>query len=373
MGLRDDIWNFFANIFGDRPTEPGGSQLGSSIDAILTLILIIAVLFVLYVIFRGIRHMTSYAGSGEELFSWKLHIMGKSMVKGNLNVHEYLTESELNMLEKMKEPEINESAKSYRKRHEDKELFVYDFRITDYDEAWDLKGGRDSLILAPVPLDSSKYSWMDDKGDRSIVSPTFRQKSRNVFAFITSEYKPDFVDPYGKLKDIYELVVIPKDLAVKMIDGKAGYEISLNMTKLGDAEGDAYRAEYLKTIAESYKRIEPAEHETDRLRDVLHEKDVELSDVHREREDERHQSYPEPIIGHKIKKSDFTKGSIIGIVMVAVVMGGLGYGLPELVPPLQGIIEPFMGVGIMMLMMWLLVNAYYERKPQKEKEEMGIA
>lgn len=371
MGIRDDLFGFFGSLTGP-PDEPT-SLLGGSIDTILTIVLIVAVLFGVIILGRGVKHLTSYAGYGEELGSFKLHVMGKSMVKGNMNVHEDITEDELDMLEAMNEIDIKENTKSYRARMAGKELYVYDFRITDYDEAWDLKGGRDAIVTSAVPLENEKYFYMDDKGDRSIVSPTFRQKSRNVFAFITSEYHPEYVDPYGKLKDIYDLVVIPKSLTVMMKNGRHGYEVGLFMKKLESGVSDALRAEFLKTIAESYKKIEPSQKETDRLRDKLHEKDKEISDVHIQAGDHRAESFTHPIIGFSKKPAEFSKGSILGIVLFATFMGGLGYGMPELIPSLQGIIQPFVGMAIMMVIMFLIVNAYYEKKPQKEKEEMGLA
>lgn len=371
MGIRDDIGDFLGGLVGSSSSE-SSSSLGGSIDITLTIVFFAVIVFTIFVVGRGIKHFMSFSGSGDELGLWKIHIMGKSMVKGNLNIHEHITDTELEMLEGMSEDVISDNAKSYKQRFEDKELFLYDFRITDYDEAWDLKGGRDSIIVTSVPIESDQFSWMDDKGDRSIVSPTFRQKAKNVFAFITSEYHPEYVDPYGQLKDIYELVVIPKNVEVKMKDGKHGYETQLVMTSLSNGVNDVMAAEYLKTIAESYKKIEPAEKEVNRLRDRLHEKDKEISDVYRIAEDDRHLAYPEPVVGEKVKKHNNAKSSIIGIVIFATFMGGIGYGLPDLIPALHGIFEPMIGVGIAVVLMFLIVSYYFEKKPQKEREEMGI-
>jgi len=371
MGIRDDLANLIGSLTSSD-VEDQTSILGGSIDTVLTLVFFGVIIFVLFFVVRGIKHIMSYAGDGDELGSFKIHFMGKSTVKGNLNIHEYITESELDMLEGMAEVEIRDNTKSYRERVEKKKLFLYDFRITDYDEAWDLKGGRDSIIVTSVPLESEKYSWLDDKGDRSIVSPTFRQKSKNVFAHISSEYHPDYVDPFGKLKDIYELVIIPKDISVDMVDSKFGYKTKIELTKLQDGKADVIKTEHLKTISESYKKIKPSEDETNRLRDLIVVKDKEISDLHRDVEDYRHLAYPEPVIGERPKKNPFSKQSILGIVMMAVFMGGIGYGLPELVPSLKGIIEPLIGVGIMAGLMFLVVSLYYERKPQKEKDELGV-
>lgn len=365
MGIRDDVFDFFGGLASDGTVESG---LGGTIDTTLTIVFFAVIAFGGFIVIRGLKHFTSFAGDGETQGSWKLHIMGKSLIKGNLNIHEYITEAEFDMLENMNEPDITANTKSYRERFANKDLFIYDYRITDYDEAFDLKGGRDSIIVTTVPIQSDKFSWDDDKGDRSIFSPTLRNKSKNVFCYINSEYHPEYVDPYGKLKDIYELVVIPKDLEMKMVDGKNGFEIQLTMTKLNDGVSDVLRGEYLKTIAESYKRIEPAEKEVDRLRSKLHDKETEISDVYREKEDSDHLAIPEPVVGSKTRKGEFSKGSVLGIVMLAVALGGIGYGLPELVPALRGVIQPMIGVGIAMVLMFLVVNMYYDKKPVKREE-----
>ncbi len=366
MGIRDDLVDIIDNFSNNGTPETG---LGGTIDTTLTIVFFAVIVFGAFIVIRGLKHFTSFAGDGETLGSWKLHIMGKSLIKGNLNIHEHITEAELDMLESMNESDIVTNTKSYRERLKNKELFLYDYRITDYDEAFDLKGGRDSIIVTSVPMESEQFSWNDDKGDRSLFSPTLRNKSKNIFCFINSEYHPEYVDPYGKLKDIYELVIIPKNLEMKMKDGKNGFEMQLVMSKLKDGVSDVLRAEYLKTIAESFKRIDPAEKEVNRLRDKNHDLRIEISDVYKQKEDSDHLAIPEPFIGSKIKRGEFGKGSILGIVMLATALGGIGYGLPELVPALRGVIQPMIGVGIAMALMFLMVNMYYDKKPVEKNTE----
>ncbi len=89
--------------------------------------------------------------------------MGKSTVKGNLNINETAVndgtlKTILMASDHYHDDVMKKGIESYIKRYEDKQLFIYDFRITDYDEAWDLKGGKDSIILSPVDLTDSNFS-----------------------------------------------------------------------------------------------------------------------------------------------------------------------------------------------------------------------
>lgn len=369
MGLRDDLFNIFASLQGSS-TSDEPTLVDIFYESFYPIIAIIAIGVIVFVIARAIRYMMSYAGDGQPLGSFKLSVMGKSMVKGNLNIHEYVTEDEINMLQQIND--ISEGIKDYRKLFENQELYIYDFRITDYDEAWDLKGGRDSMIVSPIPLESDKYSWLDDRGDRSIVSPTFRQKSRNIFCFITSEYHADVPTPYGKLIDVYDLVPIPKSVMTKMIGTDKEYEVVLEMRKLESGSHIANIAQYLPTLSETWKRIDPAEKEVDRLRKKLHDKDVEISDVFGDSEDYRHIAYVQPVIGEVDRKRQLGKGSLLGLLMFAVILGGLGYGLPDIVPPLAGIIEPFMGLGIVTIIFFLAVYSWQEKKSQYQDEEIEV-
>ncbi len=369
-GLRDDIWNAVSSLFsGSKVPREDQTFLDQFFDIAYPIMVIAFFGFLAYSAWRLVNRFFKYAGYGEELGTWKIHVMGRSMVKGHLNVHEYVSDEDIKLCCEIKE--IKDGAEGFKKLLDNQELFLYDFRIVDWDEAFDIKGGRDAIVMSAVPIHSEKYFWWDHKGDRSWFSP-IRSKSKNVFAFITSNYIPDQADPYGDLKDVYDLVPIPKDLTVKMVGVDNVFQAVLELKKIEHPEAIIKWAEYLKTIAETQKQIEPQDKEIARLRAKVLELMNELAKVHGVREDERHLAVPHPYIGKKDLPKEFGKSGILGLMLFALIMGAFGYGLPDLIPALKGTIHPFLGVGIMAIMMFLIVHTYYEKKPQAEKEKIEV-
>lgn len=365
MGIRDNIWNSFQELIGATYNPETASTTEIFFDTLYPILLIAFVGFIGFAVFRTYRYVTSYAGDGEPLGPFKISIQGLTTVKGNLSRHYFVSDNEYELLKSLDYKEVANNIQDFRNRVDSGEVFIYDFRITDYDEAFDLKGGQDSIILSPVDLESTDYSWLDVKGERSITSPTFRVKHRNVLCFSQSRYYQDQVMADRDV-DIYDLVPIPKTLTNMKLDSKN--EVVLHMNKLGNAEADAMMSEFLPTISENWQEIKPLRDDRDRLRKLLVDKDIEISDVVKDGEHDRHMAYTNPVIGHRKKDKEIAKTSLIGILMAMFFVGGLSALVPEMIPKLgvSGMLTLMAGAGVVFLVIYMMMEK--DDKGPKQRE-----
>lgn len=368
MGIREDIINFIASLFGQPSTESETRSITEVFfDSLYPILLLIFIVAIAFTLIRTYRYVTSYAGDGQPLGAFKITVQGLTTIKGNLSNHYFITDAEYEMLKSLDYKDVADNIQDFRDRVERGLLFVYDFRITDYDEAFDLKGGKDSIILSPVNLESNEFSWLDSKGERSITSPTFRMKHRNVVCFSQSRYLPD-QPMVNRDVDVYDLVPIPKVLTTMKLNDST--QVVLNLQKLANAQGDATTSEYLRTIAENWQEIAPLRKEIERLRKLLLDKDVEISDIYKEGEHDRHLAYTNPIIGYRKKDTTMPKISLIGILMAVFFVGGMCALLPDMIPSLNvsGMLTLMAGGGIMFFVLYLMLEKKSESKSSKENQ-----
>lgn len=365
MGIRDDIVNGFNELIGASYNKETATNTELFFDLLYPILLIAFVGFIGFAIFRTYRYVSSYAGDGEPLGPFKITIQGLTTVKGNLSRHYFITDGEYELLKSLDHKDVSDNIQDFRERVEKGELFVYDFRITDYDEAFDLRGGQDSIVLSPVDLEHNEFSWLDVKGERSITSPTFRVKHRNVVCFSQSRYFHDQVMAERDV-DVYDLVPIPKTLTTMKLDSTS--EVVLHLQKLSNAISDATTSEYMRTISENWQEIKPLRDEVDRLRKLLIDKDIEISDVHKEGEHDRHMAYTNPVIGHRKKDKEIPKTSLIGILMAMFFVGGLSGMVPDMIPTLNvsGMLTLMAGGGIVFFVIYMMMEKDNSGPKQKE-------
>lgn len=363
--ILDQLVDWIVSFFGGQSGE-SGSVIESLFDIALPIVMVGFVIVASYFVIRAYKYASSYAGDGEPLGPFKITIQGLTQVKGNLSRHYFVSDQEYDLLKSIDQQDVAKNIQDFRERIDSGKLFIYDFRITDYDEAFDLHGGKDSLVLSPVDLEDNEFSWIDSKGERSLLSPTFRIKHRNVVCFSASRYTPDQVMAERDV-DIYDLVPIPKFLSEMKI--KDEQVVVLHLTKLANAISDGTYSEYMRTISENWQEIKPLRDEIERLRKKLVDKDQEISDVHRMGEHDRHMAYTNPLIGVKKLPKEKTVGSFFGMLMMMFFAGGMSALLPEMIPQLNisGLLTLMAGAGVVGLIVYMAV----ENKDKKKEPEQN--
>ncbi len=165
--------------------------------------------------------------------------------------------------------------------------------------------------------------------------------------------------------DIYDLVPIPKTLTSMKLDSET--EVILHLEKLANAQSDATTSEYLKTIAENWQEISPLRKEIERLRKLIIDKDVELSDVYREGEHDRHLAYTNPVIGHRKKDKEIPATSFLMTLVAVFFAGGMAALLPEMIPTLgmSGLLTLMGGAGVMFAVAYMMLD---KKESPKAKE-----
>lgn len=113
-------------------------------------------------------------------FTW----MGKySSVEGNLSYNDSLDDEIMEELEKHSDLKlIPDIIKQLKK---EKHIHVYNFKITDEGEVVD-DINKKMRILSPVDLTEPKFTWVDQKGKRSIGALIRGEKRHNVVFYHTS-------------------------------------------------------------------------------------------------------------------------------------------------------------------------------------------
>ncbi len=298
--------------------------------------------------------------------------MNMYAMKGNLSINEVFFNSEL--LEQLKDVRtISAGIDEIIKKVKNHELYAYDFRATDSDEAFDLRGGgRNVLIVSPAKIHDDKYAYQSKKSEWNITSPVLKEKTMNVDCWVTSEHH-EVTNPDGNEIDVYVISPIPKQLGYIIkdpFDQTEKYPIVIK--KLESSKELSIAALYIPTLSETYRQIEVNQKENNTLRELLHKKDNDLSDKNTKLNLARELLNQKILVGYGKPQTPFEKGLDLVWVVGGVFAGAFGYGMPELIPQLAGKVTPWMGAGAMMVLMIAVRHISEKRRPPLDKvKEQG--
>jgi len=360
MGILD----FFTDSVG-----PDSSFSSFILAEFATILILVGVGALIFAIIRIYINYTKYAGTGERLGKYKFTIMNLYPITGNLNVNDvFFKTDELELL--LEQKEISGGIKHILDLVKRGKLWAYDFRSTDHDDAFDLRGsGKNILIISPSRIQSDDFSWQNQKGEFSIVASGFKEYPRNVICWVTSEHH-QFRNQDRKIIDAYVISPIPKGLGRKMIkEPMEKRELTpLILEKLEGAKELATAAAYIPTLSETWRQITIRKQENETLRELLHRKDQSLSAKNARLNMARELLNQKILVGYGKPVTPFERGLDLVWVVGGVIMGAFGYSMQDFIPQLAGKVTPWMGVGIMMIIMIALRHLSQRKKPYEEGE-----
>jgi len=367
MAITDD----FNQWLTQQSSEEG--IFGLIIAYIYPILILAGIVAVIFIAIRILKNYSMYAGVGERLGKYKIMMMGMFPMTGNLSVNDSFFQSDL--VDRLKEvSEITTGMEEIERLTNEKQLYAYDFKVTDHDEALDLKGNwKKSIIISPVPIQSDNYSWVNMKGEFSIVASGFKEYPRIVLSWIKNKhYEIRNVD--GSLIDIWVLVPIPKDIAIEIKEPLSENGTKMVLKEIKSGKEFATAVDFMPVLSETYRQIAISQKESDNLRDLLHKKDQELASKNIVINKARHLLNQKIFVGYGKPQTPLERGLDIGWLIASVVLGGFGYALPEMFPTLTGRISPWVGVILMMgLVIGIRILAEKKKSPEQQLEKEGQA
>ena len=361
----------FSNIF----TETFGSSVNEGFAGIAVwLIPLIAVILVGIIGYIGLRILKirfDYAGDGQRFGKFKIHVMGLYRIEGNLSKRDIFKKEDLDELAKHKDidlvpDQINKLLKAEK-------LFLYDFRITDTSEAFDLTGSyKSSMILSASRLESDDYSWVDQKGERTLTSVFLKEYPRNLIAYHTSEHY-DVVNPDRNYDDYWLLDPVPlkENEKLDFISGNGKtYEVKIEHLEGGKNLSTA--SSMIETLSESFRQIRISREQVENMQDLVEQKDKELSKKNIHINKLRHMMNQKVLIGFPDAPKQEHKELGWGWIIAGFFLGAVGIMIVPEVPALSGKVPDWFGAVIALVVLVAVKHIAEKKKdsdPYKDIED----
>lgn len=247
-----------------------------------------------------------------------------------------------------------------------RKIFLYEMKITDFEDAFDLKRGRkeSALIISSGDLGSDKFAWEDTKGQFS-WGTLRKEKMKNVFAHSSSRYfDPTTID--DNIRDVWVIAPIPisdttEDFGYDDFDDE---KYTLDISILPNMPSLAQVVPYLVAVARSNELIRNKNIQLDKLKHLLEERDSKLNRSQRENDILRAISASEPLIGEKNPKMPPEKPSPFVWFIMFGIAGLVGTRLPDSVSQLREL-DPMISGFLCVI---ALAGVYYMTSRKKEDE-----
>ena len=323
-----------------------------------------------FLAFIGIRILKNYQefpNDEARIGKMKIHWQGNYTFEGNMS--RYTLPVLPSTMEELKLTNWFKNAGSeIEELLQMRKLFLYEMKITDFEDALDLKGGRkeSALIISSGDLGSDKYAWEETKGQFS-WGTLRKEKMKNVFAHVSSMYY-DVNTIDDNIKDVWIINPIPISKSTEDF----GYDIfdeekyTLDITILPSMQALAQVVPYMIAVARSNELIRTKNTQLEKLKNLLEERDSKLNRSQRENDILRAISAQEPLIGEKNPRPIPEKpAQWIWFIMFGIA-GLVGTRLPDSVSQLKSI-DPMVSGFLCVI---LLAGIYYMTSRKKEDEEL---
>jgi hypothetical protein len=321
--------------------------------------------FLAFIGLRIYKNLQEYPNDEARIGKMKIHWQGNYTFEGNMS--RYTLPLLPSTMEELKQTNwFKKSGEELESLLQSRKLFLYEMKITDFEEAFDLKGKKESaLIISSGDLGSEKYAWEDTKGKFS-WGTLRKEKMKNVFAHSSSRYF-DIKTIDDNIKDVWIVAPIP----ISENGERFGYEISeddekysLDVSILPNMPSLAQVVPYLVAVARSNELIRSKNIQLDKLKHLLEERDSKLNRSQRENDILRAISASEPLIGEKNPKMPAEKPSpFIWFIMFGIA-GLVGTRLPDSVSQLREL-DPMISGFLCVI---ALAGIYYMTSRKKEDE-----
>ena len=297
-----------------------------------------------FLAFRVYKNFSAFPNDDEERigkvnFVW----MGHYKFTGNVSRWtEPLDETQLEFLEQ--DPKYSEAISKLLDLVHQKKLFVYQMKISEWDDAFDIKGHKEPwVIISTADIGHPDYSWEDTKGEFSWGTMR-KEKPKYVICYEDSRYF-DVANIEGNIIDVMVISPIPRktigDTGINKIgidDDELGHvSHTLKVEKLQEMKALANIIPYLIPLAETTDLIKSKNVQVREYRKLVEDRDTIINKLQRDGDETRILAAEKPIIGEEAQPPPEPPGhpwvwfAIFGISAI------IGYKIPPSVAALQGL------------------------------------
>lgn len=356
----DEIFDNILKMF----QIPIGIQGVETVISFVPYIVIGIFAFLVFLGLRVYRNYQEFPNDEARIGKVKIHWQGNYTFEGN--VSRYTLPILPSTIEELKQTTwFKKAGEELEALIQARKLFLYEMKVTDFEEAFDLKRRKESaLIISSGDLGSEKFSWEDTKGQFS-WGTLRKEKIKNVFAHSSSRYfDPTTID--DNIRDVWVIAPIPisdttEDFGFDDFDNE---KYTLDVSILPNMPSLAQVVPYLVAVARSNELIRTKNIQLDKLKHLLEERDSKLNRSQRENDILRALSASEPLIGEKQPKPLPEKPSpFIWFIMFGIA-GLVGTRLPDSVSQLREL-DPMISGFLCVI---ALAGIYYMTSRKKEDE-----
>jgi len=319
--------------FGFDPDQTAGI-----IGFVFWIAIIVGGSFFVFLGSRWIYIKISFEGEGEELGRYKLHFMGFSTMEGNLSRNDTFSKDNLDWMRR--EEGIKLAPNFIEQMQNENNLNVYNYKVTEEgDITTDLS--KRTRIISSAPLESSDYSWLDQKPKRTLMNIIRGEKMRNVVIYKSYE-KYTIINEDENEEDWYIVAPIPLVKSQEYFGFKEEqhpkiYHL-LDIRQIVTAKPLAELASYATTLAFAIQQNTHIKKIAENFEKMYKEKVSELADENMEKNELRHLLSQKKYVDYGKEELEETKSSDIAWMLGAMFAGVISFMLfPQFIPNVPNI------------------------------------
>lgn len=325
--------------------------------------------FYLYKVWKAGRE---FVGEGLPVGEFEIMWAGHFAFKGNVSISDALHNQDY--FEQIKQlPNMTKGIEEIELLVKDKKIFVYDMKITDFDERADISKENNVLLVSSAPIQSDDYSYQDEKGQLRFGA-TRRQYTRIVLAHHTSE-RYEIPTPDGNWKECFIIAPIPIGEVEEIV--KIGFDdknflpssYQLKVINLPNKKDIATVASFMETLSEAYKQIRVKEVQTENLQKMLEEEQIKNVKLRYKLNNAYHLLQDQQLIGKPFKDIPREPRSFLMWVIGSIALGALTIWIVQSTPQLQEVPE-WMAVAIVMGIVYAFIH--FTKRDDTDDEELNL-
>ncbi len=276
---------------------------------------------------------------GKVNFVW----MGHYKFTGNVSRWtEPLDETQLEFLES--DPNYSGGISKILDLVHKKKLFVYQMKISEWDDAFDIKGKKEPwVIISSADIGHPDYSWEDTKGEFNWGTMR-KEKPKYVICYEDSRYF-DVQNIEGNIIDVMVISPIPRttigDTGTNQIgideDELGHVSHTLKVENLQEMKALANLIPYLIPLAETTDLIRSKNVQVREYRKLVDDRDSVINKLQRDGDETRIIAAEKPIIGEEAPPLPEPPGHPWAWFAIFGVAAIIGYKLPPSIAALQGL------------------------------------
>lgn len=361
-----DIINSFREILGGSPSELVGFLTAIAIPAVF----VISGIIIGFFVYRSVRDKFDYVGIGQRLGRYKIEVMGKYPLEGNLSVHD--SWGARPAIENFEDPKIKDATEKVFEMIEQGKLFAYYLKITDDSDVWDKfrkSNAKNTIVISTGKLESDEYSWVDQKGERTITSVFQKEYPRRIVAYHTSE-RFEITNEDGNLDEYWIVNPIPKAKRNSVIIGGMNMdESNIIINVIEDARGISTVGSFMASLNESLSKKKSYELHIDHYNKILEDKDNELMKKNSKIQKLKYDLTQKPYIVYGTETKPIPPKSELIWMFIFWIAGLSGYAIIPEIPQLAGKIDPLLASVAGVIVCLVVKSLLTKKKPIDEDEE----